>query len=678
MNALQRLLPRSIAGRLTLWFLLIALLPCIALILIQFMIAKQGYEELILRNLSLLLRNRINQVESLAVNRLRETELIATTPLLVTTMRELGSLEEASAEPATLRATLDRLERSVDGFQKTLGFSNFYLLTPKAKVVYRYRPGFEVGENLIDGPIANSSLAQALRQCLTQVPGVIAPPDFYPTLGGDQFRYFTTQTVVENGQTLGIVVIEPDNSSLLELFNDFTGLGQTGETKLARLYGRQFMVLNQLRDDPSWQLKNRRLDLGTNVASAVQLAVQKQEGVGRATDWRGLPVLAAWGYAPSLDVGIVAKIDENEAFDPLIHLRNFSLTLLLLTALLAIPVAFLVARSFSRPLGRAIQAIKGIADGDLSENVKALVTAQPAPGEIGSLQSSVADMTDDLRGLMKHIQESIVSVMSTSNEIAAVARQQEQTIQEHGSSTMEVAAAVNEISATSQELLRTMGTVQASASQAGELAARGQLALNGMHNAMDSLSESTSSISSRLSVISERAHNINLAVTTITKVADQTNLLSINAAIEAEKAGEAGRGFLVVAREIRRLADQTAAATLEIERIVKEMQHSVTAGVMEMDKFNEQVRRGVDEVGQIERQLGDVIHAVQDLLPQFHQVNEGMAAQSQGADQIREAMSHLSEGAARTSETIREFHRATENLRDSINNLKNDISKFRI
>ena len=88
----------------------------------------------------------------------------------------------------------------------------------------------------------------------------------------------------------------------------------------------------------------------------------------------------------------------------------------------------------------------------------------------------------------------------------------------------------------------------------------------------------------------QRTASINLAVTTIAKVADQTNLLSINAAIEAEKAGEYGKGFLVVAREIRRLADQTAVASLDIERMVKEMHSSVSAGVMEMDKFAEQVR----------------------------------------------------------------------------------------
>src|SRR5215211_7523474 len=117
-----------------------------------------------------------------------------------------------------------------------------------------------------------------------------------------------------------------------------------------------------------------------------------------------------------------------------------------------------------------------------------------------------------------------------------------------------------------------------------------------MDQMMRQLSASTTSISAKLSAIQQKAASINLAVTTITKVADQTNLLSVNAAIEAEKAGEYGLGFLVLAREIRRLADQSAVATLDIERMVKEMQYSVSAGVMEMDKFTDQVRQGVGEV----------------------------------------------------------------------------------
>ena len=208
------------------------------------------------------------------------------------------------------------------------------------------------------------------------------------------------------------------------------------------------------------------------------------------------------------------------------------------------------------------------------------------------------------------------------------------------------------------------------------MASTGQQSLSSMDLTMRNLAESTDSIGSKLSVISERAANINLVVTTITKVADQTNLLSINAAIEAEKAGEYGLGFLVVAREIRRLADQTAVATLDIERMVKEMQYSVSAGVMEMDKFSEHVRKVVGEVGQIGGQLGQIINGVQGLGHRFDQVTEGMRVQSQGADQIREAMTRLSEGANQTSGSLREFNKATERLREAVGGLKEEVSRF--
>src|SRR6202030_4369146 len=133
---------------------------------------------------------------------------------------------------------------------------------------------------------------------------------------------------------------------------------------------------------------------------------------------------------------------------------------------------------------------------------------------------------------------------------------------------------------------------------------------------------------------SVKATNIGMVVTTITKVADQTNLLSLNAAIKAEKAGDYGRGFGVVATEIRRLADQTAVATGDVEQMVKEMQSAVAAGVMGMDKFSEEVRKGGEVVEQVGEELTQIIHHVQALTPSFETVSEGMQSQSQGAQQI--------------------------------------------
>jgi methyl-accepting chemotaxis protein WspA len=271
-----------------------------------------------------------------------------------------------------------------------------------------------------------------------------------------------------------------------------------------------------------------------------------------------------------------------------------------------------------------------------------------------------------------------VALISTATAIQATASEQQQVIADYGASTSQAVAAVKQISVTSQELLRTMTEVNDMAGHTGRMAADGRGNLQAMDGTMRQLADSTSSFGAKLAVISERAANINLAVTTITKVADQTNLLSINAAIEAEKAGEYGLGFLVVAREIRRLADQTAVASLDIERMVKEMQYSVSAGVMEMDKFAEQVRTGVREIGAVSTKLVEIIAAVQGISGRFGQVTEGMRAQSQGAEQIREAMIRLAEGASRTASSLDDFNSATVHLREAVGDLKEEVSRFTI
>jgi len=178
--------------------------------------------------------------------------------------------------------------------------------------------------------------------------------------------------------------------------------------------------------------------------------------------------------------------------------------------------------------------------------------------------------------------------------------------------------------------------------------------------------------------VRQKASDINAVVTTITKVADQTNLLSINAAIEAEKAGEYGRGFLVVAREIRRLADQTAVATLDIENMVRQMQGAVSAGVMEMDKFSEEVRVGVAKVSEINGAMGQIIEQVHGLNERFQVVNDAMGQQSGGTRQINDAMLSLVGGVQQTSHSLKEFHAVTENLRDSADSLKRQVAHFTI
>jgi len=334
---------------------------------------------------------------------------------------------------------------------------------------------------------------------------------------------------------------------------------------------------------------------------------------------------------------------------------------------------FLITRNITQSLGKAVKIAEEVSAGNLTTQVEAV-----SDDEIGQLLGALRTMTQNLNSLISKVQQSGTQITSSSHQMASARKQLESTLSEQISSTNQVTATAQEIANTSEELVTTMEKVANLAHGTAQSASLGQKELFQMEKTMRQLLDATTSIASKLGIMSEKAHNINSVVLTITKVADQTNLLSLNAAIEAEKAGEYGAGFAVVAREIRRLADQTAVATLEIEQMVKEMQSAVSTGVMEMDKFHKEVTSTVGDVGNISRQIAQVIEQVQSVTPQFEWVSKRMEEQSRSARHIREAMEQLSEGSENTAYSLRDTNHVLEKLDDAAQVLQSEISVFKV
>lgn len=364
--------------------------------------------------------------------------------------------------------------------------------------------------------------------------------------------------------------------------------------------------------------------------------------------------------------------------DALIADKTRMLVILAASILAVVTGMAWMAQRTARVLSGRIHLASDIAGRVASGDLTTEVPLAEGTDETSALLRAISAMTQSLRALVTRAKQASIELMSTATEFAATSRQQESTVQTFGASTNQIAAAVKEISATSAELLATMEGVNAVAGQTADLAEAGQSGLKNLDTTMDRLAQAANTMAARLAAIREEAAEITGVVTTISKVADQTNLLSINAAIEAEKAGEQGLGFLVLAREIRRLADQTAVATLDIEQMVKQMQTAVSAGVMEIDRFAEEVRSGVGNVVRVGGQFGQIISQVKTLSERFDAVNHGMRSQSQGARQIGEAMGQLIDGARQTSVSLREFNSATESLRDAVQTLKQEIAQFNV
>jgi methyl-accepting chemotaxis protein WspA len=297
---------------------------------------------------------------------------------------------------------------------------------------------------------------------------------------------------------------------------------------------------------------------------------------------------------------------------------------------------------------------------------------------IGQLAHGLDRMFENLRALLNNVQKAGISVTTSATEIAASAKQQEATGIEQAQTSVEILSTTKEISANTAQLLKTMEDATAVADYTTSATADAQNNLKRMDSTMQHMVSATDSINAKLAALSEKASNINSVLITITKVADQTNILSLNAAIEAEKAGEAGRGFSVVATEIRRLADQTSVSTWDIEQMLKEMQSAVSASVMGMDKFSEEIRRSVGEVRQVTDQLSGVMDQVQKLAPQFDAVLQGMQSQAVGAQQISETMIQLNDATQQTVESLKATSEAVHQLQYAAGGLQTSVANFAV
>jgi methyl-accepting chemotaxis protein WspA len=390
-------------------------------------------------------------------------------------------------------------------------------------------------------------------------------------------------------------------------------------------------------------------------------------------------------YLPLWETGrasLRSLVDENhqQSQTSTDNIKSEAITaeIVLCTAVLFALVAALVTgtfllRAITRPMAVVVATLDAMRSGDLTQRLNL-----GRNDEFAVLEAGFNRMAEELTALVGHAQKSSIQVAMSVSEIASTSKEQQATASETAATTTEIGATSREIHATARDLVRTMSEVSAVSDQTAELASAGQGGLTRMEETMDHVMAAAGAVNAKLAILNEKASNINQVVATITKVADQTNLLSLNAAIEAEKAGEYGRGFSVVATEIRRLADQTSIATYDIEQTVKEIQSAVSAGVMGMDKFSEEVRRGMVEVQQAGGQLSQVIHQVQTLAPRFQLVNEGMQAQATGAEQITQALTQLSEAAQQTVESLHQSNQTIDDLTLVANGLRTGVSRFSV
>jgi len=373
--------------------------------------------------------------------------------------------------------------------------------------------------------------------------------------------------------------------------------------------------------------------------------------------------------------------------------RTIALSVSVGVLLLAALLVFYIARRITKPLKFATQLASDIASGNIYQAIENIENSPYylrnlmvcfrdkhylLKDEIIMLICSIKSMSINLDSLLKQVHKSGNNVSNAAFKISSSTHELEVTVAEQAASASEANATVKEISKTAQNLASTMNTVAKMADNTSRVANSVLSSITSIKSTMQNISDASLDINSKLININEKTANINQVITTITKVANQTNLLSLNAAIEAEKAGKYGAGFAVVALEIRRLADQTAVATLEIEEMIRDMQNAVNDGVVSVETFAKQTNASSHESVKISDELITLIEQTTELQPKIAVVNTSMQNQSEAASQIKEAMQQLSSAAAQTRDSLLELNNASDKLSNTVEELNYEVERFKI
>ncbi|MCD6308883.1 MAG: methyl-accepting chemotaxis protein, partial [Candidatus Latescibacteria bacterium] len=378
-----------------------------------------------------------------------------------------------------------------------------------------------------------------------------------------------------------------------------------------------------------------------------------------------------------LDILLEKRIEGNER-------RRFLAYLLIIAAIsLSWLLAFVISRGITRPLGFLTRIAESIALGNAGEAKLFLEKAYEkgvcrAAGdgsaigkdEVALLFAAMSTMIRDLDRIMSQLRGASTQVSESNARIFSSIAQRESIAGIQASSSTGVRSKSEQICNTVKDLARTMNKVSEMSTESAKLATSGIRGLDRIQRTMKTVHDASSEINEKLLIISDKAGAITQVITTITNVADQTNLLSLNAAIEAEKAGDYGVGFSIVASEIRRLADQTAMAALDIETMILEMETAINGGVASVKNYYRLARESSDKTIRISNELAGLIEHSRDIAPHIETVNQGMQIQSQNAEQITDSMEKLNNTAIQVRDSLVEFGEITYQLNQAVDNLQ--------
>lgn len=514
---------------------------------------------------------------------------------------------------------------------------------------------------------------------------------------------------------VGIVGITASKSSLSTVYNDhLLGINQLNEIRNRQMQIRTLMLMSRLETDSFqiledmdkvrshiFNIQNLMAEYGERVRHEDQKKLYDefiqarltfgQTGVMpmidllQKTDFRAADQLQRNSLVPAYEkasqaidslIGYQVEQAKNE-YDRVSILTQsiyiLSLVAMLVGLVLSIVVGLLIARSISRGVSELERAASRLAGGELSTRANL-----PNKDELGEVGNAFNRMASDFATVIGELHRSADQVAGAAGTLSSSADRVSESSKNQMSGAANAAASIEELNASVKEIAnRAEGAVTA-ADEASAMSEHGKRVVNGAVDGIQQVAKTVSDTSQLVTALGQRSNQIGQIVQVIKGIAEQTNLLALNAAIEAARAGEQGRGFAVVADEVRHLAERTSGATAEISTMIKTIQSETAEAVVAMEQGSRQVDGGVQQANQAMHALQQINDSVKAVVEIIQGIAAATRSQSQATDSLAVSVEQIAHMARDNSGTIDRTAQSSRDLKQLSGHFQKLVSRFQL
>lgn len=476
--------------------------------------------------------------------------------------------------------------------------------------------------------------------------------------------------------TVTDVLVTEDQNTLNGVIKDITELADELDEKFIIVQNNSTAASNEYYADTQaalTQFKKLTLESG-NILETYQNQLTVRADAERALAQKNVAVAEAQGHLNNV-ISKVKGLTQSirvDASDKVSSSRTWLISFAVIAILLAVVVNYWVIQNITGPLNEVLRVIAKVSDGDLTE--KAQVFSED---ELGRLSKGFNGLIDALRSMLTEIGHSSQQLSSSAEETTAISRQSHENINHQKEQTDMIATAMTEMTATVDDVASSANNTLLEVQKANKEAVDGQTVVQQSIEAINNLAEEIERSAAITDKLDEYSTNIGAVLDVIRGIADQTNLLALNAAIEAARAGEQGRGFAVVADEVRTLASKTQESTSEIQEMIERLQDGTRQAVTVMKSSRGEAQNSVEQTAVAGQSLQKITQAVSVINDMSTHIASAAEEQSSVSQEMHQNVSSISEMADRTSQGASENLEASQELSRLAEHMQTLVARFK-